>query len=115
MLEEYKGRIDKVMDYISFHLNKDISLKRLAGKAHFSLSCFQSVFQIVTGEAVKQLIRRIRLENATNKLKNNPKLNIIKMVYDLGFSSSACFVREFRKKFGISATAYRYYELSKKA
>ena len=115
LLEEYKGRINKVIDYISLHLNDDLSLKRLAGKAHFSASHFQRVFQRVTGETVNQFIRRIRLENAANKLKNNPKLNITEIAYDLGFSSSACFAREFRRYFGMSATMYRYREWSKES
>lgn len=114
-MEEYKGRINKVMDYISAHLDDDLSLKRLAREAHFSTSHFHRIFLKVTGETVNQYIRRIRLEISANKLRNNPKLNITEIAYGSGFSSSACFAREFRRHFGMSATVYRYHKLSEKS
>jgi len=115
LMEEYKGRINKVMDYISSHLDGDLSLRKLARVANFSVSHFHRVFQKVTGETVNHFIRRIRLEFSANKLMNNPKLNITEIAYSLGFFSSVCFAREFRRYFSMSATEYRYRELLKKA
>jgi len=115
LMEEYKSRINKVMDYISGHLNDDVSSDRLAREAHFSTSHFHRIFLKVTGETVNQYICRVRLEYSANKLKNNPKMSITEIAYDLGFSCSACFARKFRKQFGMSATAYRYHELSEKS
>ena len=50
LMEDYKGCINRVMDYISNHLDDDLPLKRLAQEAHFSVSHFHRVFQKVTGE-----------------------------------------------------------------
>jgi len=115
LMEEYKGYINKVMDYISNHLDDDLSLKRLAQEANFSVSHFHRIFQKVTGETVNNYIRRIRLEFSANKLTKNPKLSITEIAYSMGFSSSACFSREFRRCFGMSASRYRDRELVEKS
>ena len=107
LMEDYRGCINRVMDYISNHLDDDLPLKRLAQEAHFSVSHFHRVFQKVTGETVNQYIRRIRLEYSANKLVNNPRMSITEVAYSMGFSSSACFAREFRRYFGMSASRYR--------
>lgn len=115
LMEEHKGRINKVMDYISNHLDDDLSLERLAREANFSVSHFHRIFQMITGETVNQYIRRIRVELSANKLVKNPKLSITEIAYSMGFSSSACFAREFQRYFGTSASRYRDRELSKKS
>jgi len=114
LMEEYKGCINKVMDYIIAHLDDDLSLERLAREANFSVSHFHRIFQKVTGETVNQYIRRIRVEFSANKLVKNPKLSITEIAYSMGFSSSACFAREFQRYFGMSASHYRDKELSEK-
>jgi len=62
--QSYKERVLRVLMYIHSHLDETMSLEDLAGIAHFSPFHFHRIFRGMTGESVKEHIRRLRLERA---------------------------------------------------
>ena len=108
LLEEYRSRINRVMDYAESNLESDLTLKELADIAGFSPFHFHRVFSGVVGETLYGFIQRIRLEKAATKLVQNPKKSITQIGLECGFASSSAFARAFKEKYGCSASEWRF-------
>ena len=107
LLAEYRSRINRVIDYIEANIARELSLKELAGVAHFSPYHFHRIFGAMVGETLNGFIKRIRLEKAATKLVTNPKKSITEIAFECGFSSSSVFARAFKDSFGMSASHWR--------
>ncbi len=104
---EYKIRINRVLDYVHDNLDADLSLKTLARVANFSPYHFHRIFSALIGETCHQLVRRLRVERAAQKLVYNPNESITAIALDCGFSSPETFARTFKDVFGMSASEWR--------
>ena len=102
----YKQRILKVQMYIQQNLDRDLSLKELAGKSYFSEYHFHRIFRAVVGEPLKEHIRRLRLERAASDLKHTNN-SIINIAFDAGYQTHEAFTRAFRAFFGCSPSGFR--------
>jgi AraC family transcriptional regulator len=105
--QEYKNRINRVIDYINANIGRPLSLDVLAGVASFSSFHYHRIFRAMTGETLNDFVRRLRLEKAANMLAVNPRTSVTAVAFTCGFSSSASFARSFKKRFGCSATQWR--------
>ena len=103
---EYARRIDRVIDYMSDHLNQPLKLEELAKVACFSEFHFHRVFRAMTGETVNDFTNRLRLEKAARLLKRT-RQSATTIALECGFSSSAAFSRSFNHAFNTSPTQYR--------
>jgi AraC-like DNA-binding protein/DNA gyrase inhibitor GyrI len=112
---EYIGRVNKAIDYITSHLDENLSLKLLAQVACFSPFHFHRIFKSIVGESINIFINRVRLERALFLLKRNPSLSISDIAYDCGFNSQSSFARAFKKHFGVSASQFDEAEFLKKS
>ena len=104
---EYRSRINQVMDYIDSHLEQTLTLQELAKVSNFSQFHFHRIFSALVGETLNQFIQRIRLEKAAERLVNCPQLTITEIALDCGFSGSAVFARAFRNAFQMSPSSWR--------
>lgn len=104
--EIYVNRINRAIDYVNTHVDKNISLEELAAEAFFSPFHFHRIFVAVTGETVKNFINRIRMEKAARLLRFSGR-RISDIALECGFSSTSSFSRLFRNYFGISPTEYK--------
>jgi AraC family transcriptional regulator len=107
LMEEYRSRINRVIDYIESHIDKDLTLKELADVARFSSFHFHRIFGAMVGETLNGFIQRIRLEKAAMKLTANPKSSITEIALECGFSSSSVFARAFKEAYRMSASEWR--------
>jgi AraC family transcriptional regulator len=107
LLDEYKSRINRVLDYIETNIEKQLDLEELASVANFSKFHFHRIFQGMVGETPYQFILRIRLERAASCLLINPKKCITDIALEMGFSDLSNFSRNFKSFFNISATEWR--------
>lgn len=105
--KEYVSRINRVIDYIAANLDGDLSLEVLAKEACFSVYHFHRIFKAMVGETINDFIRRIRVEKAAGLLAAQPERSITSIALNCGFSGSSAFAREFKSRFGISASAFR--------
>jgi AraC family transcriptional regulator len=105
--DEYKSRINNVIDYIEENIKSEMSLKKLAEVANFSNFHFHRIFKTMMGETLNQFIQRIRIEKAAMLLINNPKFSITDISYECGFSSPSVFARLFLQYYEMSATEWR--------
>jgi AraC family transcriptional regulator len=105
--EEYKSRINKVLDHINTNVSNEFTLEELASVANFSPYHFHRIFSGIMQETLSQFITRIRLERAATRLIDNPRGSITEVAFDCGFSGSSTFARAFKEKFGMSASQWR--------
>lgn len=104
---EYHRRICRAIDFIHRHIKEEMTIDAIAAAAPFSKFHFQRVFRAVTGESVAEFIRRLRLESAARKLRlPHLPLDVTRLAYEYGFSSSQNFAKAFKAYFGMSATEY---------
>ena len=107
LVEEYKSRINRVMDYIDKNIDKKFSLIELAKVANFSKFHFHRIFYSFLGETLFQFIGRLRIEKAAFLLLTRPKKSITEIAMDCGFADSASFARSFKEHFNMSASLWR--------
>jgi AraC family transcriptional regulator len=93
---EYTARINRVIDYIEKHIDKNLAREDLASVANFSPFHFHRIFGAMVGETLNQFIQRIRIEKAAVQLINHPKKSITEIAFDCGFSGSSTFARTFK-------------------
>src|SRR5689334_15799884 len=104
---EYRHRVNRVIDYIQEHRAEELSLEVLAQVAAFSPYHFHRIFKAMTGENLKELVQRLRLEWAASMLLNRPEREVLDIALDSGFGSASAFARAFKDRFGMTATEWR--------
>jgi AraC family transcriptional regulator len=104
--EKYEQALLSTLLYIQTHLEQDLSLDVLAARVGFSAFHFHRVFREVIGEAVKEYIRRLRIERAAYRLKISEQ-TILQIALDAGFKTHESFTRAFERQFGITPSAFR--------
>jgi len=105
-LQTYRERILRVLVYIQEHLDDELALERLAVLAHFSPYHFHRIFTGLVGEALKDHIRRLRMERAAFRLIHTAD-RVTDIALGAGYDSLEAFSRRFRTVFGASPTAFR--------
>jgi AraC family transcriptional regulator len=106
-LQEYKARLQKVIDHVEKNIADKLSLDTLAEVSCFSPYHFHRVFHAFVGEAPGEFVNRIRLEKAASRLITSPAEGIAQIAFECGFASSSSFARAFRVHFGCSASDWR--------
>jgi|CXWL01.1.fsa_nt_gi AraC family transcriptional regulator len=104
---EYRIRIDEVVNFILHNPAEELSLQHLAGIARYSPFHFQKIFKQVVGESPKQFVIRMRLETAAHALVMHQHKTVTEIAMEHGFSSSATFARSFKNYFGVSSEEFR--------
>jgi len=107
LVEEYRGRINRVMDYIEKNLSKSLTLEELSDVASFSKFHFSRIFWAMTGETPFQFLMRIRMEKAATYLVMNPKYPISQIAFLCGYSDLSVFSRNFKTHFKIPPSEWR--------
>jgi AraC family transcriptional regulator len=102
----YHERVNRVLDYISEHLDDKLSLARLSAISCFSPFHFHRIFQGVTGETLNSHVRRVRLERAAALMKASQGKRITDIALETGFGGTAEFSRAFKNHFGHTASSW---------
>ncbi len=105
--EEYRARVNRVIDYIEANIDDELPLSRLADIAGFSPFHFHRIFSSLIGETVYGFIQRVRVEKAAAMLLQNPRESITAISLTCGFSGVSAFTRVFKQTFGMNAGEWR--------
>ncbi len=101
-----KEFLNKVVNTISKNISSEsFCVELLAEKLFISRSLLHKKLVSLTGESPVELIRRIRLQKAT-ELMEKKFGNISQIALEVGFNSSAYFTECFKEQFGISPSQY---------
>lgn len=78
----------------------------LAALVNLSPSRFRHLFKQETGKGPAQYLKEFRLRKAEKMLRTT-FLTVKQVLKQVGLGSNAHFVRDFRKMYGMTPTAYR--------
>jgi len=104
--QDYRDRVNRVLDHIAGHLDADLSLAKLSRVGCFSPFHFHRIFQGVTGETLNNHVRRVRLERAALLLRTAPSRRITDVAIETGFAGASEFSRAFKAHFGRTASSW---------
>ena len=105
--KEYIHRINRVIDYIEYNLDSELSLMTLAEVASFSPFHFHRIFSACMGETLNDFIRRIRVERAASLLLKDEMKPIADIAMQCGYNSVSVFCRHFKERYKTSAKNFR--------
>lgn len=98
--------IEAVCTYIEKHLDKELSLVRLAKSVHFNPSYLSRLFKQEKGLNVSEYIEEARIRKA-KELLVTVELKIHEIGARVGYVSPQSFTRFFKKAVGMSPQEYR--------
>lgn len=105
-VEQILKSVHKVLQYIENNYYLDISLEDVAEKVGLSTNYLSAIFKQTTGSSFINYLTNLRMEKAKLKLQELD-LSIYEVAESIGYSSSQYFSRVFKKKTGMTPTAYR--------
>lgn len=97
-------KVDTIIDYMSKHYNKKITLEDLASMVNMSVSYLGSIFKEVTNKAPIEYLMHIRLSKAKQLLDDGYKIS--ECAQYTGFSDIYYFSKYFKKQEGMTPTMY---------
>ena len=116
--EDYKRRIDAIVNYVREHLDSVIDLSTLAELSAFSPFHFHRITKAYLGEPIGAFIVRTRAETAA-KLLRYSDMDISDIAYKVGYDTPSSLSKSFVKIFGVSPSNYRktnnYYRMTQVA
>lgn len=101
-----KRCVKKTIEYLEENYNINITLDELAGEMNYSPYHFLRIFKSATGMTPFEYLINIKIEKAKYMLRHT-SLPIEQISDFCGFSSSSYFAQAFRKKTGVTPTAYK--------
>lgn len=101
--------IEESIVYINEHLAEELTLDDLASKASLSLYYFMRLFKRETGFTPHEYLLKARINTAKFLLKNT-QTSIKEICFCTGFSNESSFCTAFKKRTGLTPTAYRSQE-----
>lgn len=99
-------QVQPVLAFAVAHLEDDVSLAALAAQVGLSVFHLHRVFSGAAGETPKQFTLRLRLGRSAVLLLTG-KDSILDVALSCGFQSHEAFCRTFRRRFGMTPSAYR--------
>jgi AraC family transcriptional regulator len=88
------------------NLGRNVALAELAAITEQSLFHVHRTLRVALGETPKQFTLRLRIDHAAAALVGS-RASILDVALECGFESHEAFCRAFRRRFGLSPSAYR--------
>lgn len=98
--------MERIREYISQNLDKDLSLTHLSGIAGLNSSYFSRLFKSLTGQTPYGYILEKRMDRAAHLLQHTGE-RIQDIAGNTGYENPQSFNRAFRKRFGCAPNEYR--------
>ena len=99
-------RINKTIEFIESHLDRDLHLDMLAARSAFSKYHFHRIFKALIGDPPYTYIEKRRLFHAARDLIHSKK-RILDIALEYGFNSHEAFTRSFKKRFSLTPSRFR--------
>lgn len=99
-------RLARVLEYMSAHWAKPLTLERLAAEAGVSKFHFTRLFRECTGTPPHAFLVQLRMDAARRMLATTA-LSVAEVAANCGFANPTHFGTAFTKRFGASPTVYR--------
>ena len=98
--------VKKVVDYIETHIDKDLSLDKIANALNYSKFYIARIFTEETKCTVYKYIQGRRLTMAAQKLVETEQ-PIVEIAYEAHYDSQQAFTSAFKQFYGCTPKIYR--------
>ncbi|HEY0597845.1 AraC family transcriptional regulator [Sphingopyxis sp.] len=105
--QNYRDRMQRVLDYVDQHLDTDLDLESLSRVAAFSKFHFHRQFTATFGVTVQRYVQLARMKRASHRLASNEERSVTDIAMDAGYHAPDAFARAFRRRFGQSPSSFR--------
>ena len=99
-------RIGEAIGHLEENFKEPVDLDRLAKITHMSKRNFMRSFHAAMGNSPISYLIQLRLNRAASLLRQS-QLNITEIAFEVGFSDSNYFTRQFRGLHGVTPSEYR--------
>ncbi len=94
------NEIARTINYLSSHLNEQVTIDDMADHVGMSRAVFHRRFKEATTMSPIQFVKSMRLNNAAMKIAEGKTVS--EAAWDVGYQSSSQFSREFKRMYGQS-------------
>lgn len=94
------NEIARTIDYLSTHLNQQVTIDDMASHVGMSRAVLHRRFKEATTMSPIQFVKSMRLNNAAMKIAEGK--SVLEAAWDVGYQSSSQFSREFKRMYGQS-------------
>ncbi len=94
------NEVARTIDYVSTHLNEQVTIDDMADNVGMSRAVFHRRFKEATIMSPIQFIKSMRLNKAAMKIAEGKTVS--EAAWDVGYQSSSQFSREFKRMYGQS-------------
>jgi AraC-like DNA-binding protein len=105
------SKLQPALNFARQNLDKNLALAELASQTGQSLFHVHRTLRAGLRETPKQFTLRLRIDRAAAALVSS-ETSILDIALDCGFESHEAFCRAFRRRFGLTPSAYRRRGLS---
>lgn len=95
----------KVIDYMHYHYEENITLKAMSEKTFLSMTYLSHLFKKQMHTTFTQYLNTIRLQHAVTLLKRD--ITITELSEQVGFASTNAFIKTFKKHYGMTPGQYK--------
>ena len=99
--------ITKINDFIMQNIQSDITLNEMAALVHLHPNYFIPFFKQYFSIPPMEYVNAMRLEKATQLLIQEQDLSMEQVAYSVGFNDYRYFSRSFKKRYGLTPSAYK--------
>lgn len=107
VLDQYRARMQKVVDHVERHLDHDLDLETLSRVAAFSKYHFHRQFKAFYGISLHRYVQLARLQRASKQLAGPDGRSITEIALGAGYETPDAFARAFRQRFKQSPSDFR--------
>jgi transcriptional regulator GlxA family with amidase domain len=100
------ARVKVAIDIVERSMAKKLSIRALCRSVNLSPARLRQLFRLETGLSPMQYVKRVRLERAANLLRTT-FLSVKEVTYQSGATDIRDFIRDFKKKYGLTPSEYR--------
>ncbi len=99
-------QFDLIVRYVHENYGQDISLEEVAGMAGMAPTYFSHSFKKEIGLSFVEFVHEVRIERAKELIRQQSR-TMTDICYEVGFRHLSHFIRTFKKRTGLTPTAYR--------
>ncbi|MHA7963970.1 response regulator transcription factor [Paenibacillus sp. CAU 1782] len=105
--DTYTEQMNKTLDYIHKHYDKDLSLEQVAKHIGLSTSYVSAMFKKESGMNFVPYLHNCRVVMAQRLMNEYPKLSLDKIASQVGYENPRHFFKVFKKYSGLTPGKYR--------
>lgn len=100
------ARVEEALRLLSIHMREPVRIEALARAVRLSPSRLSHLFKEQTGESIVDALNGMRIRQAALLLEHTGR-TASEVSYDVGYHNYNHFINQFRKRYGLSPSAYQ--------